>query len=198
MTSPPRATKTKSRVTLLLIAAVFGLPFVLAWVFVIGPLDWRQVGTVNYGVLVEPPLLMESHGVMDDTGAAPPRDSVGGDWFLVVLSNSACKEQCTHWLQIAERIQIAVGRDMSRVTLALLGPDDDALTLPLKENRQSWRLPLDGGLTAALAQATGEAPPEARLLIVDYRGRIVLAYPPTEDGRGVLDDLKRLLRATAR
>ncbi len=198
MTSPPRSAKTKSRVTLLLIAAVFGLPFVLAWVFAVGPLDWRQVGTVNYGVLVEPPLLLGSHGVMDDTGSVPPRDSAGGTWFLVVLSSSACSEQCTHWLQIAERIQLAVGRDMSRVTLALLGPDNDALTLPVKENRQNWRLPLDGKLTSALAHATGDAPPDARLLIVDYRGRIVLAYPTTEDGRGVLDDLKRLLRATAR
>ncbi len=198
MTSQPRATKTKSRLTLLLITAVFGLPFLLAWVFAIGPLDWRSVGTVNYGVLVEPPLLLESHGVTDDTGAAPPVDSLAGDWFLVVLSSSGCSEQCVHWLQIAERIQIAVGRDMSRVTLAWLGPDDGAPTLPSKESRQSWRLPLGGGLIAALARATDESLPDARLLVVDYRGRIVLAYPPTEDGHGVLDDLKRLLRATAR
>lgn len=198
MNTPRRAAQRKTRVTLLLIVGVFALPLVLAWVFAKGPLDWRPVGTVNYGVLVEPPLLLESYGVMDDTGAVPPVDSVANDWFLVVLRGSPCSERCMHWLQIAERIQIAVGRDMSRVTLALLSPDDDTPTLLFGENRQSWRLPRDGRLARALGRATGEPPPDARLLIVDHRGRIVLAYPPTEDGRGVLNDLKRLLRASAR
>ena len=186
--------------TLLLILGVFALPLVLAWVFTMGPLDWRPVKTVNYGVLVEPPLLLESFGVVDDTGAALTFDSVADDWFLVVLRSSACAEACIHWLQIAERIQIAVGRDMPRITLALLGADDDPLSLPLREreNRQSWRLPTDSQLISTLGLATGEPPGGAMLLVVDHRGRVVLVYPPAEDGRGVLDDLKRLLRASAR
>ena len=143
-------------------------------------------------------MLLESFGVMDKTGAARPVDSVVGDWFLVVLRGPACSEQCAHWLQIAERIQIAVGRDMSRVNLVLLGPDDNTPTDAVEENRQSWRLPPRSKLTSELGRVTGEPPPEARLLIVDHRGRVVLAYPPSEDGRGVLDDLKRLLRASAR
>ena len=101
-------------------------------------------------------------------------------------------------LQIAERIQIAVGRDTARVTLALLGADGDTPTLLVKESQQSWRLPLDGKLISALARATGDPPVDALLLIVDYRGRVVLAYPPAEDGQGVLSDLKRLLRGSPR
>jgi cytochrome oxidase Cu insertion factor (SCO1/SenC/PrrC family) len=198
MSSPVGAAKTKARRTLLAIAAIFALPLVLAWVFTMGPLDWRPAKTVNYGVLVEPPMLLESYGVMDETGAALTVVSVAGDWFLVVLRDSACTESCMRWLQIAERIQIAVGRDTARVTLALLGPEDDTPTLPFKESRQSWRLPPDGKLIGALGRATREPPLDAMLLIVDYRGRIVLAYPPAEDGRGVLKDLKRLLRASPR
>ncbi len=198
MNAPRPKARTKSRVTLLLIAAVFALPLILAWLFAVGPLNWRPVETVNYGVLVQPPLFLDSYGVTNESGAAPTIGSVANDWFLVVLHRSACTEQCSHWVQIAERIQVAVGRDMPRVRLALLGPDDTAQTLLLKESQQSWRLPLDGKLSSELGRATGEPPPDARLLIVDHTGRVVLAYPPTEDGRGVLDDLKRLLRASAR
>ncbi len=190
MSSPPRATQTKTRTTLLMLVAVFALPLIFAWVLTMGPLDWRPAKTSNYGVLLEPPLRLKSYGVMDSTGAALTVDSIAGDWFLVVLSGSACTEPCQHWLQIAERIQIAVGRDMPRVTLALLRPDDDE---PVQRG-QSWLLPVDSKLIDALRRVTGEPQLDSVLLIVDYQGHVVLLYPPTEGGPGVLSDLKRLLR----
>ncbi|MCZ6871685.1 MAG: hypothetical protein O7G84_19480 [Gammaproteobacteria bacterium] len=192
MSTPPRAAQTKARRTLLVLVAVFTLPLVLAWVFAMGPLDWRPAKTVNYGVLLEPPLRLKSYGVTDANGATLTVDAVARDWFLVVLRGAACTEPCQGLIQIAERIQIAVGRDMRRVTLASLGPDDDAPS----PRGQRWLLPADGKLVGALRRATGEQF-DTVLLIVDHRGRIVLMYPPSEDGRGVLSDLKRLLRASA-
>ena len=194
MSSPPRAEQTKTRATLLMLAAVFAIPLVLAWVLTRGPLDWRPTNTVNYGVLLEPPLQLKSYGVMDDTGAILSMDSIAGDWYLVVLRGVACTKACQRWLHIAERIKIAVGRDKPRVTLALLRPDDDE---PVPR-RQSWLLPVDGRLIGALRRAMGEPQLDTVLLIVDHQGRVVLMYPPIEDGPGVLHDLKRLLRASAR
>jgi len=49
-----------------------------------------------------------------------------------------------------------------------------------------------------VGRALGAPQFDSVLLIVDHRGRIILTYPPDEDGQGVLEDLKRLLRATAR
>ncbi len=193
MSTPPRAAH-KARRTLLALVAVFALPLGLAWVFTMGPLDWRPAKTVNNGVLLEPPLRLKSYGVMDAAGAALTVDAIARDWFLVVLHGAACTEPCQDLLQIAERIQIAVGRDMSRVTLAMLGPDDDAPP----PRGQSWLLPADGKLLGALRRATSEPELDTVLLIVDHRGHVVLMYPPAEDGLGVLHDLKRLLRASAR
>lgn len=194
MSTPTPAARTKARRTLLLIAAVFGLPLVLAWVFTMGPLEWRPAKTVNYGVLLTPPLRLKSYGVMDADGAALDLDVVARDWFLVVLRSAACNEACQGLLQVAERIQIAVGRDRSRVTVALLGPDDHAPA----PGRQNWLLPADAELIGALRRATGEPQLDTTLLIVDHRGRVVLMYTSAEDGHGVLKDLKRLLRASPR
>ena len=194
MSSPQRAAQSKARRTLLAIAAVFALPLVLAWLFTIGPSDWRPAQTVNHGVLLEPPLQLRSYGVTDAAGAALAADVPGGHWFLVVLHESACAAACQHWVQIAERIQIAVGRDMDRVTVVVLGPDDDVS--PARE--PSWLLPANGALIDALREVTDQPRLDAALLVVDYRGHVVLTYPPAENGPGVLKDLKRLLRASPR
>ena len=194
MNTPTRAEQTKARRTLLAIVAVFALPLVLAWLFTIGPLDWRPAKTVNYGVLLEPPLRLQSFGVMDGAGMGLNVGAVARDWFLVVLHAARCTDQCQSQLKIAERIQIAVGRDMSRITLALLGPVNDVPAPRI----ESWLLPADGKLISAVRRATGAPQFDSVLLIVDHRGRIILMYPPAEDGQGVLDDLKRLLRASAR
>ena len=183
-----------ARNTLLMLLAVFALPLLIAWVFTLGPLDWRPTRTVNHGVLLTPPLRLNSYGVMDATGAALTLDAVARNWFLVVLRNADCSEPCQGLLKIAERLQIAVGRDMHRVSLALLGPDDNALV----PGGQSWLLPADGKLVDALRHATDEPQLDSALLIVDHQGVVVLMYPPTEEGPGALYDLKRLLRASAR
>lgn len=193
MNTPSRQGQVKARRTLLAIVGVFALPLVLAWLFAMGPLDWRPAGTVNHGVLLTPPLQLRSHGVMDGAGAPLTLDAAASDWFVVVLRSTACGDPCQRWLQIAERVRIAVGRDTARVTIALLGPDGDVPNL----RAQRWLLPADDTLVEALPRATDE-PLDAVLLIVDHRGHIVLTYPADEDGLGVLADLKRLLRASAR
>ena len=194
MNTPPREVRTKARRTLLAIITVFVLPLALAWMFTVGPLNWRPAKTVNYGLLLQSPLHLKSYGVMHATGAPLTVDAVARNWFLVVLHTTACTDLCQSLFLIAERIQIAVGRDMHRVSLATLGPDDEAPA----PHGQSWLFPADGILVETLRRATGEPRPDSVLLIVDYQGYIVLAYPSTEDGQGALNDLKRLLRATAR
>ena len=194
MSAPPEPAQKKARRTLLLLLAVFALPLFIAWVFTMGPLDWRPTNMVNHGVLLTPPLQLSSYGVMDATGAELTVDVVARNWFLVVLRNTACTEPCQGMLQIAERIKIAVGRDKHRIAVALLVPDDDAPA----SGGEKWLLPADGKLVDVLRHATDEPQLDTALLIVDHQGIAVLVYPPTEDGPGALKDLKRLLRASAR
>ncbi|MFP6795269.1 MAG: hypothetical protein VB996_18625 [Pseudomonadales bacterium] len=194
MNRTPEPARTGSRATLLLVLAVFALPLLVAWVFTRGPLEWHPMKTVNYGVLLEPPLQLSSYGVMDATGTALRVNAVARNWFVVVLRNAACTEQCQGLSQIAEQIQIAVGRDKHRVNVAMLGSDDDA-PMPLGQN---WLLPADDKFVDALRHATDQPQLDTALLIVDHQGIVVLMYDPSEGGPGVLSDLKRLLRASAR
>ena len=191
MSSSPRIL-TKPRRTLLLILAVFVLPLALAWVFTLGPAGWRPVGSVNNGVLLTPALSLKSYGVTNSAGAPLSLDAVAGDWFLVVLSDSRCMETCQHWLKVAEQIQIAVGRDMDRVEIAVLGPFEAGVP----RSGHNWLMRSGGELAEALNAAASQPVGDSVLLIVDYAGYVVLMYPPDEPGPGALKDLKRLLKAT--
>lgn len=193
MSTPPRVLN-RSRRTLLLILAVFVLPLALAWLFTLGPAEWRPVGSVNNGVLLAPALSLKSYGVTDGAGAPLSLNAVAGNWFLVVLRKSGCTETCQRWIKVAEQIRVAVGRDMDRVEIAVLGPDGSQA----RRSELVWLTLPGGGLAEALEAATSQPVGDAVLLVVDYAGYVVLIYPPDEPGPGALKDLKRLLKATVR
>lgn len=178
---------------MLAIVGVFALPLVLAWIFAMGPSEWRPANTVNNGMLLQPPLQLKSFGVINADGNSLTLNATPRDWFVVVFHDSACVESCRSLFQTGERIRIAVGRDMDRVTVVTLGPDDEA---PLRRG-QSWQFPANSNLVETLRLTTGNSQLSTALLIVDYEGRIILTYPASEDGNGALKDLERLLGSTA-
>lgn len=192
-TSATRSQK-KARRTLLLIAAVFALPLALSWFFAMGPFQWRPGNTTNHGVLLEPSLSLRSFGVTDSVGKALSLDAIPGDWFVAVLRGAECLQTCQRLWEIAGRLRIAVGRDISRVDLAMLGPKADLPTL----SGENWLLPPEAKLAGELGGLIDGPPIETALLIVDYRGYIALMYGQDEEGHDALLDLKRLLRASAR
>ncbi len=192
MNSPPQDEKNKSRLVLLALLGVFALPLVFAWMFAMGPAEWRPANSVNFGMLLQPPLQLQSFGVISSDGDSLTLNASPRDWFVVVLHENECAESCRTMFQTSERIRLAVGRDMDRVTVATLGPDDEA---PLRRG-QSWQFPANSKLVETLQFKTGASLHSTILLIVDYGGHIVLAYPPSEDGNGVLKDLERLLGGT--
>ena len=85
MNSTPTGTKTRARLTMLALLAVFVLPLLLAWGFAMGPFDWQPQSNLNYGVLLQPPLQLNSFGVMPATGAALTMNAIARDWFVEVF-----------------------------------------------------------------------------------------------------------------
>jgi len=183
--------KTKSRLTLLALLMVFALPLLLAWALSVGPLEWRPQRTVNFGLLLDPPLQLQTYGVVNASGAELTSTAIARDWYLVVLHAKACSATCRNLLEAAENIQLAVGRDAHRVKLAILS-EEKVLPEPLREN---WLLPANNRLISDLGRAAVEPQFDTMLLIVDYRGYVVLLYHSVEESIGALEDLKRLLRA---
>jgi hypothetical protein len=183
--------QTKSRLILISLFMVFALPLLVAWMFAVGPLEWRPQRTVNFGLLLDPPMQLQAYGVVDASGDELASAAVARDWYLVVLHTRKCLAVCRELAKSAENILLAVGQDALRVRLASISNEEDSSVLL----GDKWLLPADNRFIADLGAAAVDPQLDNLLLIVDYQGYVVLVYHSSEESIGALEDLKILLKA---
>lgn len=168
----------KRQVMLALLLA-FALPPLLAYLaFSQG---WLQGGISNHGNLI-------AQGVQLEQG---PR----GQWQILVVPAGPCETACQNATYIARQTRQALGREGDRVTLALAWQTDAQPNFAVEADWQVWTL-TDQSTNQLLREAD-----TSQLYLVDPAGNVVLAYPAEADrnamiatGRGMLKDLKRLLK----
>lgn len=177
---------------LLLLAAVFFLPFIVGTgMFWSG---WRPEKFANYGQLVQPPLVLPESGLRDADGNALSTSSLHGKWLLVKLGHEPCLAACQDELQKMQHVHIALNKEQSRVQRVFIASDGAS---PLAELRN--RFP---DLRLASLDSTGAAENWRRvfdgagreLYLVDPLGQLIMRYDDPPDMRGVLKDLERLLK----
>lgn len=113
----------KPRLVLLTVAAIFLLPFLLAWWLNFGPWPWRPEAARNRGILIEPPVPVEQAGVRflvyppGEDGQADQWDSdpFHGRWSMVYAGASGCSGACEAALVIMRQSWLALGKDARRV-----------------------------------------------------------------------------------
>ncbi len=189
---------------LILLILVALLPLVAALVMYFGRVG-LPAGTTNLGQLVVPPVAEEEHRIALERPGTPWLQADGRrKWLMLVLApaDSAsgaeiCAAQCRHVLYIVRQVNIALGKDADRVAHVLLDPG-----LPAELNREDPQrliLPVDmeerQRLHSLLVGRQVDAVPWS-VLLMDPLGNIMMRYPPTLNGKDVLEDLKRLLKVS--
>ena len=197
----PAAGRRRSRLTLLLLAAVFAAPMVAAWVVYntgTGTPDKR----VNYGELVAPVTLptgplrrlapVEVAPEPATAGLAPLR----GKWTLVVVDTGACPQTCSAKLETIRRMRAATGKESDRVAIAWL-VDDGVAPAPAALQANPGLAVFDAAGTDYLRSfPAAAAGARGHIYIVDPLGNVMMRYPQDAEGRRALGDLQRLLRAS--
>ena len=186
------------RLMLLLLAAVFFLPFVvgsgLFW------LDWRPAKFANHGELVQPPRALPESGLRHADGRALPTAELRGRWLLAVAVNTTCDTPCQATLQQLGQVQLALNKEQRRVQRVLLVNGGDRETLAQLQRASPDLLvanvPSDAGSAWASTFDSFAAPAThgAGVYVVDPLANVMLRYPNANDLRGVLKDLERLLK----
>lgn len=195
MTSPLPGAQPAHR-TLLLLAAVFVLPFVLGtglyWS------GWRPEKFVNHGELLQPPRTLPENGLTDADGRSLPTSELHGKWLLVMPVNGSCDTPCQQNLKQMQQVHIALNKEQSRLQRVFIS---DAVSDPtLAKLRQLRRDFPDLVVAATKTGAPGNAWHSAldgsghAIYIVDPLGNIMMRYAEPADMRGVLKDLERLLK----
>ncbi len=179
----------RGRLALVLLIALFVAPLAAAWLLV-G--QWRPVGQAQHGELLVParPLPLLPGGATD---------ALHGRWTLAYLAaGSGCDAACRAALTAMRQVRLATGKDIERVQRLALWPAAPAA------DTDGWLAAEQPGLVSAVADDTVRrafvdaftVPGEAGgwIYLVDPLGNLVMRYRADAPGRGMLDDLTRLLK----
>lgn len=155
--------------------------------------DWRPGDTNNHGELIVPAVPLPAVSLPMPGGGRTDQDFLRHEWSLVYLAREDCSDACRDALYNGRQMRLALGRLMDRVQRVYLyvgePPDADFLAT---QHPDLLLASLDGpDGQAMLDRLTGQ--PEGYWL-VDPLGNAMMRYPPDEPPRGMMEDIKRLLR----
>lgn len=182
------STPFRSRLTLLMIVAFFGLPVVAAWILNFGA-DFSPPATANHGTLIQPVQPVSAQGYADIQGIELAADFFLGEWTLVYRVSGDCAEACLQSLYRMRQVRLSQGKNIDRVKRLLI-VDATATGAWLAEVRSHYP-----GLV--LVRQTGNAAQFQagnHIYLVDPLGNLMMDYAPQVEPRGMIKDLERLLR----
>jgi len=169
------------RLKLLLLMSLFAAPALAAWVV---HQAWPAPAASIYGELL-PPAMPRFTGMTDAAGQPADLAALRGRWVLLTVVNGDCGPGCRQQLHLARQVRIAQGREQARVVQALIQANG---AMPAEQ----------AGLLAYRVPNAGLAnwPDPVRTYVVDPLGRVMLRFPVAADGKGMLRDLRQLLKAS--
>jgi len=196
------------RLALLIIAAMFLLPLLLAWLMYSGSLDFKPTSTRNLGTLIETPVPIDWTVTVLLSGetnlAVDPGQGIGvfdEHWVILQPVPAVCDDSCLKEVSNLRQIHRASGRQQFRIRLALLldesSPADQAKSLLAIYPKFHLIRDPSGILSAALAgiqqNLSGQAGPAKGVYMIDPLGNIMMYYEAGSDPNYIKQDLKRLL-----
>lgn len=177
--SPPR-----SRLVLLLLIGLFLLPLAAAFTLYYA-FGWRPSGSSNNGELLQPVKQLPE-------AATALREK----WTLVYVGDGACDTACREALVFARQTRLSLGKDLTRVNWALVATGNccdlaylDAEHMGIKVFDVS-----DPQQRSELLAVFPIRDMTHLLFVVDPLGNLVMSYDVRESPRGLLEDMKKLLK----
>lgn len=171
----------RSRRMLLLLAALFFVPLALSFAAYYG--GWRPAGNTNHGELLQPIRQLPALG-----------KPLEGKWALAWVGDGACDADCQTALVFARQTRLSLAKDMTRVKWALLATGNCCNREYLDAAHEGITV-IDAAADRDALLAVLPAQDLAHsLFVIDPLGNIVLRYDVRQNPRGLLEDMKKLLK----
>ena len=147
--------------------------------------------TSNYGELL-PPRPVTGQVLGREGGGTFRFEELKGQWVLVASDSGACPESCARKLVTMRQVRLALGRKASRVARVFVVDDLQRPSPALLEDH--------AGTIIAITPTGLILPPpandRAHIYLIDPRGDVMMRFPAAAEGKKMLRDLDRLLRAS--
>jgi hypothetical protein len=200
--------------TLIGLALMFFAPLGLSFYLYYGK-SWHPGGHVNAGELITParhlpslPLpLAGAAGAGTGSGAGETNPQfLKGKWTLLYVQHGRCDDECRRHLYDTRQVRLALDRDMNRVQRVFIGDSDCCDLEELKAAHPDLiavrASPADEPLLDLLPNQdllpkVSGAVNSHRVYLIDPLGNLMMFYAPEARSKGMLDDMKRLLRLSS-
>ncbi|MEJ2515777.1 MAG: cytochrome oxidase assembly protein [Gammaproteobacteria bacterium] len=175
-----------------LLAAMFFGPLAVAW-FLYFDSGWRPGSTTNHGQLVSPAVPLPAVSLPTPAGGRTDAGLLRDTWSLVYVDQGRCGPPCRDALHDSRQTRLALGRRMDRLQRVYLytgqAPDPAFIA---DEHPDLVVAALSGPDAEALAAALPNS--SEGFWLVDPLGNLMMGYAPDAEPKGMLEDLKKLLR----
>ncbi len=193
----------KGRLGLIMLAVLFLGPMFAAYFSYFG--GWRPGGQVQQGNLIDTVSLPQM-AVYDSVGRPLEDDMLHGPrWTMLYVGTSHCEDACRKTLYNMRQVWKSLHRKSKRVQGLYVITDRDQQTLLeayLQEEHQGLHFAYANADASknALAEwqqilhAEGRAPQGDNVYLIDPMGNWMLYYTDKDSPKGMLKDIKKLLR----
>lgn len=186
-------TNGRSRWQLLVLFLLFVGPLAAAWVLYYGNPDWRPEDRSNHGVLIDPPTPLPNETLRLADGSNTEPDVLRHVWTLLYLDQGDCTELCREALYRSRQVRTALGKESERIQRVFLRGSDTDLA-----DEHPDLIIADAGSPGArdlVAAFPASAQPDTgNIYLVDPLGNLMMRFPLEDNPRGMLLDLKKLLK----
>ncbi|MFK8047204.1 MAG: SCO family protein [Halioglobus sp.] len=205
-----------NRMVLLLIAGIPVTVILVAtwlWYYVVnGELDLvAALGTSNSGSLVQPPRQLEEVSLADEAALPLKYSELERRWRFLIPGGKNCDQVCESSLYTTRQIHIAMGKEFNRIRRIYLSDTPAADTMmnidylsdlqPAPESFTEFLASQHRGMKVMTLSSTDHqtllreyAIEPSSWYLVDPNGWIMMTYDHTVDYKGVMSDLKFLLK----
>lgn len=180
-----------SRNKFLLLLSFFAAPMLAAWIAYLG---WHPDRHKNYGSLLPVAPLTDVQGKL--LGGTPfTLDALKGKWLMLYLGEATCDTGCVKQLYYMRQSRISLGKDQDRVERIWVVTGTgipDPRVINAHPGLRVWR-PDD---VTFIDQFPAARPGSHVLYLVDPLGNLMMRFPENLDPKGVIKDMKLLLKAS--
>jgi hypothetical protein len=192
----------RQRRMLIALAILFFAPLGLAFYLYYGHGTWHPGGRVNAGDLIQPPRPLPALALpLMGSGTTDP-NFLKGKWTFLYVRVGPCGARCRKRLYDTRQVRLALDRDMNRVQRVFITDIDCCEPQFLSEQHpdliavraSTAAEPLLALLPERDSVSAAEAP---RVYLIDPLGNLMMSYAPDAKPKGMLEDMKRLLRLSS-
>lgn len=177
--------ESRQRRILIGVALMFFAPLGVAFLLYYGN-AWRPGGRVNHGELIQPPRPLPDAGL-------PAPYSLQHKWTLLYVQLGSCDELCLKRLYDTRQVRTALDRDMDRVQRILIAEPGCCDMQALRKVHPDLISVSRGAALEPLLDLL-PSPDSHRVYLVDPLGNLMMFYAAGSEAKGMLEDMKRLLR----